>query len=134
MLIASFRASGDERCMKYKNIYSAIHNFGDSFVSLTNYVDDGYVIDDLSDIHKRGVDIEIDWLAKTFQPSALATNRIKKSLEHFASDSARFLQAQNVDLSNLTTLRLLWPAGKAIRMVAVDDRQKQYQIFVQALK
>ncbi|MGE5767969.1 MAG: hypothetical protein ACM35H_12335 [Bacteroidota bacterium] len=120
--------------MKYKNIYSAIHNFGDSFVSLTNYVDEGYVIDDLSAIHKRGMDIEIDWLAKSFEPSALATSRIKKSLEHFANDLTRFLQAQNVDLSSLTSLRLQWPAGKAISMVAVDDRQKQYRTFVQALK
>jgi len=32
--------------MKYKNIYSAIHNFGHSFTSLMNYVDGDYVIDE----------------------------------------------------------------------------------------
>ena len=55
--------------MKYKNIYSAIHNLGQSFLSLMNYVDGVYVIDDLSDITARGLDVEIDWLTNTFIPN-----------------------------------------------------------------
>lgn len=46
--------------MKYKHIYSAIHNFGHSFTSLMNYVDDDYVIDELDKIHAEGHDIEVD--------------------------------------------------------------------------
>ena len=53
--------------MKYKNIYSAIHNFGHSFLSLMNYVDGVYIIDDLTDIMKKGHDIEIDWLNGEFK-------------------------------------------------------------------
>lgn len=45
--------------MKYKHIPSAIHNFGHSFTSLMNYVDDGYVIDDLQKIHEKGLDTEV---------------------------------------------------------------------------
>ena len=33
--------------MKYRRIDGALHNLGHSFVSYTNYVDDGFVIDDL---------------------------------------------------------------------------------------
>ena len=65
--------------VKYKNIRSAIHNFGHSFVSLMNYVDGVYVIDELFDIRKRGHDIEIDWLKNTFTPGSGATETIKKS-------------------------------------------------------
>ncbi|AWY00274.1 hypothetical protein A8139_09885 [Marinomonas primoryensis] len=50
--------------MKYKNIKSAIHNFGHSFVSLMNYVDEDYVIDEIGKIHKQGYDIEINWLTR----------------------------------------------------------------------
>lgn len=46
--------------MKYKNIYSAIHNFGASFTSLMNYLRGGHVIDDLASIHGQHLDIEID--------------------------------------------------------------------------
>ncbi len=35
---------GPDSKMKYKNIYSAIQNFGHSFLSLMNYVDGNYVI------------------------------------------------------------------------------------------
>jgi hypothetical protein len=31
--------------MKYKNIKSVLHNFGHSFFSLMNYVEDEYVVD-----------------------------------------------------------------------------------------
>ena len=120
--------------MKYKNIYSAIHNFGDSFVSFTNYVDKGFVIDDLNAIHNQGRDIEIDWLTKMFEPAALATNRIKKSIDFFHKDLERFLRAQSVDVTKLTALRFHWPAWKARYMEATDDRGKRYKIFVQALK
>jgi hypothetical protein len=66
--------------MKYKNINSAIHNFGHSFVSFMNYIDDGFVIDDLRKIHIDGKDIEIDWMTGHFSPAELPTPRIRRSI------------------------------------------------------
>jgi hypothetical protein len=54
--------------VKYKNISAAIHNLGHSFVGLINYIDDGYVLDDLLSIVSSGHDITIDWLHRTFTP------------------------------------------------------------------
>ncbi len=72
--------------MKYKNIYSAIHNFGHSFTSMMNYVDGDYVIDELSNIHQKEYDIEVDWISGEFEPNQLASNRIEKSLSNTQSN------------------------------------------------
>ena len=49
-----------------------IHNFGASFTSLMNYINDGYVIDELAQIHGQ-IDLEIDWTGpsgrRQWQPS-----------------------------------------------------------------
>jgi hypothetical protein len=45
--------------MKYKNIYSAIHNFGYSYTNLMNYVDHDYFIDELNIIHHKDYDLEV---------------------------------------------------------------------------
>ncbi len=69
--------------MKYKNIYSAIHNFGDSFTSFMNYTENGYVISDLHEIHRKGIDIELNWLTREFQPAEYATEGILKSIGYW---------------------------------------------------
>jgi hypothetical protein len=116
--------------MKYKNIYSAIHNFGHSFLSLMNYVEGGYVVDDLIDIASRGCDIEIDWLNHTFTPEEEVTPRIRKSMNDYAADLKRHMQAQNVDVDRILALKLHWPARGRKYMWARDDRGKVYKIYV----
>jgi penicillin-binding protein-related factor A (putative recombinase) len=59
------------RPMKYKNIYSAIHNFGDSFTSCINYHANGYVIQDLAEIHDKQIDIEINWLTREYRRKSM---------------------------------------------------------------
>jgi hypothetical protein len=117
--------------MKYININSAIHNFGHSFTSLLNWVDDGHVIDDLASIHNKGHDIEIDWLSGRFKPSSEETPRIKKSIRCSRGDSLRRqLASQNVDLDKLESLVFRWPEGQRKFMQARDDRGKEYKIYV----
>ena len=116
--------------MKYKNIYSAIHNFGASFTSLMNYLRGGYVIDDLASIHGQHLDIEIDWLAGTFTPASMETERIRASIEFYRAGLERHLGQQNVDLASITLLRFHWPAGGRKFMTAADDRDKTYKIYV----
>ncbi len=52
--------------MKFKKLPSMSHNFSHSFVSLMNYVDDGYVFEDLFDLAKEneGKVVSIQWIPK----------------------------------------------------------------------
>jgi hypothetical protein len=120
--------------VKYRRIPAAIHNFGDSFLSLTNYVDGGYVIDDLEAIHRGGRDIEVDWLQGTFEPSDVMSDRIARSVEICARELPARLGSEGVDVACLAQLRLVWPAGQRRRMVAIDDRGREHCIYVREHK
>jgi len=116
--------------VKYKNIYSAIRNFGHSFMSLMNYVDETYVIDELTEIMAKGHDIEIDWLNNTFTPQQMANPSITKSMDSYHADLKNHLQSQNVDLTRLKSLKLYCPAQGKNYMWAEDDRGKDYKIYI----
>ena len=116
--------------MKYKNIYSAIHNFGHSFTSLMNYVDSDYVIDELANIHRNGYDIEVDWKTRTFTPDTMASDRVKKSIGYWGDSLNKHLASHNVELEKLESLKFVWPAGQRKYMLAFDDRGKEYKIYV----
>ncbi|WP_345816659.1 hypothetical protein AAGS40_27155 (plasmid) [Paraburkholderia sp. PREW-6R] len=120
--------------MRYKNIPSAIHNFGASFTSLVNYFADGYVIDDLDLIHRQQIDIEIDWLGNIFRPMENATERILISIRSYRSDLERHLLSENVELRSLVKPEFHWPAQGRKFMAAVDDRGKDYKIYVNESK
>jgi hypothetical protein len=99
-----------------------------------NYIQDGYVIDDLASIHNQRLDIEIDWLAGTFAPALMETERIRASVEFYRSRLERQLAKQNVDLAAISVLRFRWPAGGRKFMIATDDRGKAYKIYVNESK
>ena len=120
--------------MKYKNIYSAIHNFGASFTSLMNYVDSEYVLDELVEIHEKGHDIKLNWLTREFMPSELATKRIKKSIGYWGDTLKKHLASHNVNIENIQSLYFKWPAGSRKYMLATDDRGKEYKIYVNETK
>lgn len=120
--------------MIYKNIYSAIHNFGSSFISLMNYVDDDYVIDELVELHTKGFDIELNWLTREFNPKEVASKRLKISISIWGNSLKKDLLSQNVELEKLTSLYFKWPAIGRKQMVATDDRGKEYKIYVNEIK
>ncbi|GFE79567.1 hypothetical protein GCM10011487_15670 [Steroidobacter agaridevorans] len=120
--------------MKYKHINSAIHNFGHSFTSLMNYVDDGYVIDELVDIHAKGYDIEVNWLTGTFKPEVLRSPRIKKSIGYWRDNLSKHLTKHGVGPEALTELLFVWPARERKQMRAVDNRGKSYRMYVNEIK
>ena len=90
--------------MKYKNIKSAIHNFGYSFISDENYVDNEYVFHELASIHSQGHDITIDWLSGKFEPAHLCTGRIQESIGYWTKSLKRLLDSQNVNLEALASI------------------------------
>jgi len=112
----------DYQAMKYKNIKSAIHNFGHSFASYENYVDDDFVLYELRNIHRKGYDISINWLTGDFEPSQLCSERIKKSIGYWINSLDEHLQKQNVSLGSLQSLDFKWPAKQGHFIVAIDDR------------
>lgn len=116
--------------MKYKNIYSAIHNLGHSFLSLMNYVDGKYIIDELCNIRSKGFCIEIDWLNNTFKPEGKLTSNIRKSMAFYSENMTGYMKSQNIDLNLIHALKLYWPANSKIYMWAKDDRGKEYKIYV----
>ena len=120
--------------MKYKNIYSAIHNFGHSFTSLVNYVEDNYVIDELIDIHRHGYDIEVDWKTRKFTPENLKSHRIKTSIGYWSDSLKKQLASHNVELEKIESIKFLWPSGQRKFMLATDDCGKEYKIYVNEFK
>jgi hypothetical protein len=113
--------------MKYKNIKSAIHNFGHSFASYENYVDDDFVLYELRNIHRKGYDISINWLTQEFEPNQLCSERIKKSIGYWANSLNENLQKQNVCLGSLQSLNFKWPAKQGHFIVAMDDRGTEHR-------
>lgn len=120
--------------MKYKNIYAAIHNLGDSFLSLVNYVDGGYVIDDIENIHYKGREITIDWIGVKFDPESEITDRIQKTLNYYADSLEAYFSSMNVEFGRLKSLKFRWPIGARKFMEAIDDRDKYYKIYVREIK
>ena len=116
--------------MKYKNINSAIHNFGHSFVSDMNYVDDDFIINELNKIHKKGLEITIDWLTGSFEPKSESSDRLKKSIGYWKNGLEKHLNQQNVDLSVLKKLEYSWPINSNHYMEAEDDRGKSYKVEI----
>ncbi len=120
--------------MKYKNIYAAIHNLGDSFLSLVNYADGGYVVDDIENIHYSGLEITIDWIGVKFEPESEITDRIQKTLSYYTDTLDTYFLSMNVELGKLKSLKFRWPIGARKFMEATDDRGKYYKIYVREIK
>lgn len=99
-----------------------------------NVIDGTYVIDELYDIISRGFDIEIDWLNNTFMPEKDLTSKIKKSMTYYSEDLTRHMLSQNVDLNRIKVLKFYWPAKGRKYMQAIDDRGKEYKIYISEIK
>lgn len=118
--------------MKYKNINSAIHNFGHSFASYENYVDDDFIIYELRNIRRKGYDIHINWLSREFEPAQLRSERIEKSISFWATSMEEHFKRQNVDLDCIKALDFYWPANSRHYIVALDDRGIKHQKEIQS--
>ncbi len=88
------------------------------------------MIDELENIHRQGCDIEVDWLTCRFEPVSLASSRIKKSIGYWSDSLPKHMASHNVELERMSSLKFLWPAGERKYMLAVDDREREYKIYV----
>jgi hypothetical protein len=97
--------------VQYKNIDSALHNFGHSFVSLMNYVDGAYVRDLLlrSAEADLGNSVTINFSSGAVFPSAAsADSRLRKSVEYWGGWLPRHLESQNVNHACLSEIALVF--------------------------
>lgn len=71
--------------MKYKHINAMLHNFGHSFVSSMNYVDDEYIIDVLTELafQVSGHELEINFSTGHISPFGEYPVRLYKSILPF---------------------------------------------------
>lgn len=119
--------------MKYKNIPSAIHNFGHSYLSYENYVDSGFVIEELYEISEKNYDIKIDWKTQEFSPKNMISNRISLSIGFWYNNINDHFRSQNVEFDSLISFQLIWNNGEKPKVVATDDRGKLYEKEIKTL-
>ena len=85
--------------VRYKVLKSVAHNFSHSFVSLMNYVDDGYVIDDLREVVRKNEEnrVSISWIPDARQTDVL-TPRILKSVAYWKARLPDLVKASGSDI------------------------------------
>ena len=121
--------------MKYKNIPSALHNFGDSFMSLMNYVDDTYVIDVLVDVLRglRPPHLSFSFPAGTISPEGPYPDVLVRSVTSYASQFEQHLRSQNVDPGVLHDTVLVVEGtllGLHAQIRARDNRGRFYTVDI----
>jgi hypothetical protein len=115
--------------MKYKHIDAMLHNFGHSFVSLMNYVDDQYVIDILEDLvrHSSGHEVEINFSSGRVLPPSEYPEAFDKSIFYAADWLPKHIANHGLDPGCLSEVRLryrLTSEGREVIVSATDDRGK----------
>ena len=121
--------------MKYKHIDSVLRNFGHSFASLMNYVDDVYICDllDAAARDSESGEIQINFSGEVADLPANSAPALKKSFEFSKAWLPKLLEGHNVELARLNSIVLrykLTAMGREVLMQAVDDRSIQHHIHV----
>jgi len=119
--------------MKYKNIDSALRNFGHSFVSLMNYVDGEYICDELLAAARSATnnEIRIDFSASA--PPLGSSDQLAKSFDHWKAWLPKLLESQNVLPHSVGAVLLryrLTRMGREVIVEATDDRGQPHKVFV----
>jgi hypothetical protein len=122
--------------MSYKRIPSAIHNLAHSFVGLTNYVDDKYIIDILPDVLRVIPDqrLKIQFPKGQLVPPGAYPETLLKSVGYFVQRYTDHMKREGVDPSTLRHTEIVIYGdlyGVHCKVEAEDDRGKHYQVQVQ---
>ena len=122
--------------MKYKRIPSALHNFGHSFVSLMNYIDDAYVADLLEEMARaqESHEICISFVTNEIIATKLKIDeRVRKSVSTYSNWLPKLLASHQIDpgrVSEITLRYRLVNIGREVIVGAKDDRNRIYKVFV----
>ena len=120
--------------MKYKNIDSAIHNLGHSFMSGMNYFDDDHLMHEVREIVRHEPhELWINLSTGEIEPKSGRTARLTKSVAHYRSGLEDYLRRNNVDplgVKDITLHHKLTKRGSQTIMLAIDDRGVQHRVVV----
>ena len=112
------------------------HNFTHSFVSLMNYVDDGYIIDDLRDLARKGEGsrISIQWIPEQRYSWFSLNKRIRKSIKYYQHWLPKHMKNHGVPASAVRELRtdVFLTSRRQIRVESYvrDSRGREYVQYV----
>ena len=120
--------------MKYKNVDSAIHNIGHSFMSGMNYVDDDHVFHEMrAAVRKEPHEVWINFSTGEIGPARMYPPRLCKSVALYQAGLSDHLARHNVDPGAVCNVRLhhrLTRSGGTTTMHATDDRGKEHVVVV----
>lgn len=121
--------------MKYKNIKSVLHNFGHSFFSLMNFVDDEYIIDIVGKILQEidTHELRIYFPEGRLSPDFAYPKKLKKSIKYWTDALPKQASSQNVDINKVSDIQLvarLTRLGIQYHAEAKDDRGNEYSILI----
>lgn len=117
--------------MKYSVLKSIAHNFSHSFVSYMNYVDDGYVIDDLRQLARQanGERVSIHWIPDS-RCQAPLPQRVLKSIANHKAWLPSHVHNSGANMEAIREFRtdIFLQANKQIAVEAhlLDDRGKEH--------
>ena len=117
--------------MKYKILKSVAHNFSHSFVSYMNYVDNGYIVDDLVNLARNanGERISIHWIPAT-ETQQFLTRRVLKSIAIHREWLPQHVQNSGARIDVIREFRtdiFLKPNNQvAVQAYLLDDRGKEH--------
>ena len=123
--------------MKYKNIKAMSHNFAHSFLSYMNYVDDGYVVDDLIENARSKKPEEkmiVQFIPHDSKKDLVFNERIKKSMGYYREPFPKHCASHEVDLEAIKLLQVQIVKNPSHQTLAyfftVDDNGKKYEQYV----
>jgi hypothetical protein len=124
--------------MKYKHLPSALHNFGHSFVSLMNYVDDEYIVDVLERIAREepSHEVAINFATGLTEPKRAAeSTAVAKSIRYWQEWLPKLFLSQDVQPAAVSEVRVrfrLTNVGREVIVESRDDRGHEYKVFVKS--
>ena len=117
--------------MKYSVLKSVAHNFSHSFVSFMNYVDDGYVMDDLRQLARQanGERISIHWIPDSRRQAPLP-KRVLKSIANYKVWLPNLVSSSGASIEAISEFRtdiFLKPDKQiAVEAYLIDDRGREH--------
>lgn len=118
--------------MRYKHFKPLIHNFSHSFMGGCNYVDDGFIFEDLISLarSRRGAPVIIQWWPQTATHDPELSARTLKSIGYYQIWLHKLAQNLACSLPNLhdyrTEIFLTIRRSVAVRAIAHDDKGRAY--------
>ena len=120
----------------HKPLKSVSHNFGHSFISLMNYINDDYFLGHLlKQVKKTKLNrLSVDILRNIAEPTELLTNQIKSSIEYWNKWFPTLVESSGSTMEFDLEKTRPFPNDNRIienpftcEIIIIDDRGKKYK-------